>query len=354
MLLCFSRGKNRKSKKFTTGYLNQVVMQKFISCDWGTSVLRLKVIDADKISVLAEVESDQGISGTFDLWKQSGNKEEKRLSFYQSILAEQIRKLEGQLNTSLLHTPILISGMASSNIGMIELPYKEAPFSMDGHDLFVKWIEEKDDFRHKMLVVSGVKTADDAVRGEEAQLIGCLDKDDKKEGLFIFPGTHSKHILVKNGEAVSIKTYMTGEFFDLLSKKSILSNNVEETNDVLNNDNIKSFEQGIAHSVQSNILHGSFVVRTNHLFGKLSRQENFCYLSGLLIGTELNGLADTGIPVTIVGNELLIKLYGMALQKLGVSHIRYQDAGKAVIKGHCKIYRLYKPGFNEQHTIIKQ
>ena len=45
-------------------------MPKFISCDWGTSALRLRIIDIDKMSVLAEAVSAQGISGTFELWKQ--------------------------------------------------------------------------------------------------------------------------------------------------------------------------------------------------------------------------------------------------------------------------------------------
>jgi 2-dehydro-3-deoxygalactonokinase len=83
-------------------------------------------------------------------------------------------------------------------------------------------------------------------------------------------------------------------------------------------------------------------VRTNQLFGKLSMQENYCYLSGLLIGTELKGLINTSVPLTLVGDESLLKLYNAALQKLGIADIKYQDAGKAILKGHNKIYNLYK------------
>ncbi len=150
-------------------------MEKFISCDWGTSALRLRLVDTDNISVLAEVVSSRGISGTFDLWKQSGKQESERLSFYQSILAGQIRKMEEQLNFSLQDMLLIISGMASSNIGMMELPYKEAPFGTDGQDLLVKIIEAGDDFKHTILMISGVKTENDAMRGEETQLIGCLN-----------------------------------------------------------------------------------------------------------------------------------------------------------------------------------
>jgi 2-dehydro-3-deoxygalactonokinase len=318
-------------------------MAKFISCDWGTSALRLRIVDIDKMSVLAETLSTRGISGTFDWWKQSGKQENERLSFYQSILTEQIGKMGGEPEVSLSGLPLIISGMASSNIGMMELSYKEAPFNADGHDLYIKTIEATDDFKHRTLMISGAKTADDAMRGEETQLIGCLNDDDKEDQFFIFPGTHSKHIRVKNGEAVDVKTFMTGEFFELLSKKSILSSNVEESRDLFNAGNLKSFEQGVADSLHSNVLHSSFLVRTNHLFGKLSKQENYCYLSGLLIGTELKELINSRILLTIVSNELLEKLYSSALQKLGIRNIKYQDAGKAVIKGHCKIYNLFLP-----------
>ncbi|MES1224215.1 MAG: 2-dehydro-3-deoxygalactonokinase, partial [Bacteroidota bacterium] len=309
-------------------------MEKFISCDWGTSSLRLRLVDADTMSVLAEVTSSQGILGIYDLWKQ--NNKEERISFYQSILADQIKVLEGQINSSLQDMPLIISGMACSSIGMLELPYKEIPFSTDGKDLIIKIIEATNDFKHKILIISGAKTEEDAMRGEETQLIGCLNDDYGEDMFIIFPGTHSKHITIKHGKVVDVKTYMTGEFFELLSKKSILSNNVEENHDPLSSGNLNSFEKAVADSLDSNILHSSFMVRINQLFGKLSKQENFSYLSGLLIGTELKEIIKNNIPLTIVGEELLIKLYSTALQKLGISNIKYHDAGKAIMKGHGK------------------
>jgi 2-keto-3-deoxy-galactonokinase len=73
-----------------------------------------------------------------------------------------------------------------------------------------------------------------------------------------------------------------------------------------------------------------------------------------LIGTELKELINSGIQLTIVGDELLVKLYSSALQKLGIPGIKYQDAGKAVMKGHCKIYNLYKTALTAGQVFIKQ
>src|SRR5258708_30558283 len=117
--------------------------------------------------------------------------------------------------------------MASSNIGMNELRYKEIPFNVNEPGLVIKKMEAADEFKHSIVLISGVKTIDDAMRGEEKQLAGCVDENAEGEQLFIFPGTHSKHVRVKDQFITGIKTYMTGEFFELLSKKSILSSSVE-------------------------------------------------------------------------------------------------------------------------------
>ena len=314
-------------------------MQKFISCDWGTSSLRLRLVDVDKMFSLAETTGEQGILPVYNLWQQSGRPESERLSFYQSILAGEIRKMEQQVGFSLEDIPLIVSGMASSSIGMIELPYTEIPFAADAHDLYTKTTEATIDFRHTMRIVSGIKKDDDVMRGEETQLIGCLD-DNREDQFFIFPGTHSKHVSIKNGEIVDFTTFMTGEFFELLSKKSILSNAVEEGESVLDGNNLESFEKGVVEGSHINLLHSSFLVRTNNLFNKLSKQENYFYLSGLLIGTELKYLPAVKMPLIVVSDAGLTKLYRIALQKLGVYKVRYCDVGKALVSGHCKLYQI--------------
>ncbi len=125
------------------------------------------------------------------------------------------------------------------------------------------------------------------MRGEETQLIGCMEQGD---GWYVFPGTHSKHILVNNNEIVDFSTYMTGEFFGLLSEMSLLGGSVEKNEDLNEARNMGSFERGVQHAAGANLLHAAFRVRTNDLFGKLSAKENYHYLSGLLIGTELQDL----------------------------------------------------------------
>jgi len=313
-------------------------MQKFISCDWGSTALRLRLIDADSVSVLAEKATEDGIIATFNLWKKKRKNKSERLSFYQSILSGQINKLEKQLKYSLLNTPIIISGMASSDMGMKELPYKVIPFVTD--DLVVKIIEPSKYFKHKILLVSGVRSDDDVMRGEETKLIGYLAGESKQDGFFIFPGTHSKHVEVEKGLVKGFKTYMTGEFFDLLSKKSILSDAVGKNAGELKSGNSEWFKKGVALSRSSGLLHNSFLVRTNYLLKKISKEKNYFFLSGLLIGFEIKELLQVEKQITLAGNEKQLQLYRIALSAIGIKKVNYINADKALIAGHCKLYKL--------------
>jgi 2-dehydro-3-deoxygalactonokinase len=117
-------------------------MDKFLSCDWGTSSFRLRLVSTPTLQILAEERTDDGIAAVFNLWKEKKEGEEDRLNFYLTILKKKIKSLEQQLSSSLENIPIIISGMASSTIGMIEIPYKPLPFHLNGSDLITKKIDK--------------------------------------------------------------------------------------------------------------------------------------------------------------------------------------------------------------------
>jgi 2-dehydro-3-deoxygalactonokinase len=194
-------------------------MDRFLSCDWGTSSFRLRLIKTDKLTVLAEEVNADGIADIYKEWTQSGKDENERLLFYKCCLGKQIVRLEDRVGYALNEMPVLLSGMASSSIGMIELPYKELPFKVDGSDIDHRMIPASAQFSHDLFIISGARTSDDVLRGEETMLIGSEYEDNDMERVFIFPGTHSKHIYVHKGVATHFKTYMTGELFNLLARK---------------------------------------------------------------------------------------------------------------------------------------
>jgi 2-dehydro-3-deoxygalactonokinase len=320
-------------------------MNSFISCDWGTSSFRLRIVDAATFQFTSIEPNDTGIAKMFELWKQSGTGEKERLSFYVKFISDQIKTLEHRTGQSLENLPLIISGMASSSLGMMETGYKALPVFADGRDLAIKKIEGIKDFRNNIFLISGVRSDDDAMRGEETQLAGC-EQDLSGERIFIFPGTHSKHVSVTKGQVTGIKTYMTGEFFGLLSEKSILSSSVQRGKGLAYEQNKKCFEAGVQVSVQSNLLHSAFLVRTNHLFNKLTALENYYYLSGLLIGSELRDLRiNKNDPVTLVASGEMKLLYTDAFNSLGFKEgnlFRTEDSELALLKGQYRILKKLK------------
>lgn len=320
-------------------------MNHFLSCDWGTSSFRLRLVNTAAMLVEAEEKNNQGIFNSYTGWKQQeSNDEEARLSFFLDILLEQIRLLELRINQSLSGFPLIISGMASSNIGMMPLPYATLPFAIDGAGLICRQLKQNENFGHDILLISGIRSDDDVMRGEETQLIGCaVGNEDSTNKVFIFPGTHSKHIIVKDKKAVAFNTYMTGEFFALLSEKSILSATVEKANGPQTHAGMRSFIKGVSDSAQSNLLHNCFKVRTNNLFSKLTNTENYNYLSGLIIGTELRELLYYDpIQIYLCAGSDLQAYYNEALSELELGHKVHtfspQWFEEAVVRGQLIIY----------------
>ncbi len=317
----------------------------FLSCDWGTSSFRLRLIDAGSGAVTGESLSDEGIGWANDAFVKQFSAEEQRVPFYYSIINRHIENIKERGNQFDDNIPVIVSGMASSNMGILELPYTLMPFSTGGEDIGVQRVAKANGFTHDLNVISGARTATDVMRGEETQLIGCANGHVEAKQLFIFPGTHSKHIITVNGKATDLKTYMTGELFSLLTLNSILSDSVATGKGTIDTENEKAFEEGVRTGHSGNLSHALFIVRTNHLLKRFSKTANFHYLSGLLIGSELGDLAmiDTA-AITIAGEAQLMNRYVKACRIIGVvAPIETVDAATATIRGQLVIYRrLYQ------------
>jgi 2-dehydro-3-deoxygalactonokinase len=122
------------------------------------------------------------------------------------------------LEIDIAKLPLVISGMAISSIGMINMPYENLPFSVTASTGYESRYQQNG---APILLVTGVCSADDLMRGEETQMIGLyhtaeLNNELPGNGIFVLPGTHSKHISVIDKSIVSIKTFITGELFHIL------------------------------------------------------------------------------------------------------------------------------------------
>lgn len=320
--------------------------QLVICCDWGTSSFRLYLARVDACEVMATVTTSMGIAGLHKMYAEIENYPHSREKFYLDYLQQQINHLTLDYGNTLEGTPVIISGMASSSIGIRALPYAGLPFKADGENMITGWIDPTDSCPHPVLLLSGVCSGNDVMRGEETQLAGLqqLAGAGNIECVYIFPGTHSKHIVVHQGAIIDFSTYITGELFALLCQHSILKNAIaDKRKPVMDDEATESFLQGIRTSEKNRLLNTLFTVRTQGLLGHLTKEMSYYFLSGLLIGEELRSLQSLNKPLLLSAGTSLLPLYSTALNELDLldncTIVPAVHTELAAMRGQIEIYK---------------
>jgi 2-dehydro-3-deoxygalactonokinase len=192
----------------------------FFSCDFGTSSFRLRKVRANG-DVADERKEAVGVRDLYE--RCDPGDAEGRAAVFASFLADQLRVL-GAGDAARGRPPVVVvSGMASSSIGWRELPYASVPFALDGADARTEafGLDLGRGTAAQVILVSGLATTDDVMRGEETELLGLFAErrwaEVAEDGLVVLPGTHSKHVILEHGRATDFRTYMTGELFDALA-----------------------------------------------------------------------------------------------------------------------------------------
>ena len=310
----------------------------FISVDWGTSNLRIRFVSEQDFQIKGEYFYDHGLKKVNKIWEKSKDIFPNKKKFLLDKLLEYIDK------TLFEHANIkniIISGMASSSIGILELDYSTIPFNLFNPKIILKKIEWKEKI---ISLISGIKKSDDIMRGEETQVIGITDEFINQDNvLIIIPGTHSKHIYCNKGIITDFKTFMTGEIFNCLCENTILSQSIEY-------DNFKeeyeiSFLNGLDQIKKGfSLINAAFKLRTNDLFKKKSKRDNYHFLSGLLLGEELLklDLRKTN-KIVVYANPKLAKIYTTALKRLETKKeiicVPEKKLAKSQALGQFKIYK---------------
>src|SRR5690606_33925683 len=321
-------------------------MKYFFSVDWGTSSLRVRFVGVknDSIVILDEIANHYGCShvyGLFEKEKSNVAREDFFLNFLAPylVIPESVDAGEGVV-------PVVVSGMASSSIGIRELPYSGLPFLLDGGELEHEIIPRTEHFAHNTLLLSGLCDSADVMRGEEIQLLGLGQYQNlNSQAVFVFPGTHSKHIWIKGGQIDSFRTYITGEMFQILSTHSLLKNSIAKSVTI----NEKAFRIGVKLS-KGNILNTVFSIRANSLLKKTEGSWNYSLLSGLLIGNELRELTDVDTPIYICAHGNLSQSYAMAFEELSIQQrctiIPSDQIDESVVYGQKSILRRLSNNLN--------
>ncbi|MBX8498019.1 2-dehydro-3-deoxygalactonokinase [Pseudomonas cichorii] len=229
--------------------------------------------------------------------------------------------------------PVIACGMVGSAQGWREAVYRETPASVSELSAGLQSVRSLRGV--DIHIIPGVlqrSTLPNVMRGEETQVLGVLaslDESATRRPLLIgLPGSHSKWVHVVEGCIVHFDTFMTGEVYAALCGHTILGRTMRpgETFDT------HAFDRGLSIALSpegaSGVLSTIFSSRTLGLTGQLDASAQPDYLSGLLIGHELEALKRIQqktlkpLPaVILIGSESLCARYTRGLAACGFDQV---------------------------------
>lgn len=302
----------------------------FVSCDWGTSRFRLRLVDRSSNWPVAEHVTDQGILSLASAHPER----EKRPAILSQVLNQGLTVLGIHNQPGI---PVVISGMASSTLGWHHLPYAPLPAPLDGRTLRFLDLDEGG---RQVRLVSGLQSAGDVMRGEETELVGLLGEPMQRalaeNSLVVLPGTHSKHVRLRAGQIVDFTTHLTGELYALLCRDSTLDLRADTAFDS------GAFVAGVRASRDAGMSAALFQTRARTVLGLLPAKHGRSFLSGVLIGGEVAALARAeASQIVLAAGEALAGQYALAVTELmpktAVLRISAADLAAASIRGHARI-----------------
>ena len=253
---------------------------------------------------------------------------------------------------------VILSGMVGSALGWQVVPYVDGAVALPALAQYLEPVHvpagtRADVSAPSVAIVPGycVRNAaggPDVMRGEETQLLGahCLGHSD---GWFVLPGTHSKWVELRAGRVAQLRTYITGELFDLLGRHGTLAAAAGSADAPWD---AAAFAQGVQAAGEGGALsHQLFGCRALVVSGDMAAASSRAYLSGLLIGTELQDVlrgqaskasgAGPGARFKLIGSPALATLYQAAATTLGLQ-FEVLDARAAFIAAthHLSTHRI--------------
>lgn len=270
----------------------------WIGVDWGTTHRRGYALTADG-SCTTEASDDQGALATRGRHAES--------------LAAWLPTLGVPADCQ-----VVMSGMVGSAFGWQEVPYlgPEVPLEALPQHL-VPASGHPQRFIVPGFCVRDASGQPDVMRGEETQLLGAVAMG-LRDGWFVLPGTHSKWVLLRDGCVAQLRTYMTGELFALLSTHGTLAAAAQPagTEPLWSQ---PAFADGVAAGAPGALAHQLFACRARVVTGTMPASQALAYLSGLLIGSELQDVLQDldSAHFHLIGSPALAEAYHVAARQLG-------------------------------------
>lgn len=186
---------------------------------------------------------------------------------------------------------IFASGMITSPYGLIEIPHKSLPLTINEFVDGIYPFYEETLFKRTINLVPGLKTIHEDfshvnnMRGEEIEIFGTLDELKEKSKTdniaIMMPGSHTHITYVEGNKIVGILSNFTGELFYALRTSTILGPILDIKEMVLNKDMVK---KGMENLENFGFNRAIYIAHAMRLFNTKTEIDRFSYAEGVVNG----------------------------------------------------------------------
>lgn len=287
------------------------VAARLIALDWGTSSLRAYLFDREG-QLIEHRASALGVQ-----------------KIQQNRFLEALESLCGAWLSEHPQATVIACGMIGSQQGWRDAGYRQCPIGVD--ELGAELCRADDLLGRPFRIVPGLmmdpQRRADIMRGEETQILGLPADYGQGQAVLVMPGSHCKWVELRDGFVTGFQSYLTGELFEAIAAHTIVGRLFPAIRPEHDEAAFAAGLQAVRSEPQS-LTAWLFSVRAQGITGVRPAPALPSYLSGLLIGAELNSalLQFRGVSrVTLIGDAQLCARYEQALELFGITAIQAAD-----------------------------
>lgn len=232
---------------------------------------------------------------------------------------------------------VVVSGMLTSNVGIMEIPHISTPAGVKELAANSRLVDMPEIVKVPILFIPGVKNsfpirqdvdeleALDIMRGEETEAIGILElKKISGPITLILPGSHTKIVRInENNQIICCLTTMGGEIFGTLATNTILADSIPPT--LVSQLDKEMLLIGAAMSRRVGFTRGCFFTRIMSQFIPCDGNKRASFLLGVVLFQDIIAMKNSKACRVLEGEKIIIG--GPAPLRLATYYLLRKELG---------------------------
>ena len=215
---------------------------------------------------------------------------------------------------------VYMSGMLTSDLGILEVPHLTAPVSMKNYQDHMVRVHLPEVFSKEIVLSPGIKNAlstpesldslrkFDIMRGEETETYALIEQYGSDQNtIYILPGSHNKYVFVdENCTVLATSTTLSGELLNSIVNDTIVASSVDHRFPSMEHYNLEMIQYGCEMHRKEGIGRALFLTRLFDRFGSQSKYNLQNYVLGVVLESDLTALHNAAFFKDVMNVRIVI------------------------------------------------